>query len=255
MGIYFLEMGAAQRPSKVIYDRAASSFAEIEPGMIDWEVVLADSDWLHWTGIVPAVSESASAACMEGLKVARKLGLTISCDISHRKLLWKWGKSPAEVMPEMLSYCDVAFGLGAAEAEMLFGIKPHPCTDKLESYEILCREVHEKSPSIKTMAATFRDSRSASSNGLVGVMWKDESVHSSKSFDISAIVDRIGGGDAFTAGIIYGLRTFGDDAQKIVDFATAASVLKHSIPGDFNLATLEEVEKLMDGDSSGGVAR
>lgn len=249
LGIYFLETGAAQRGSKVVYDRANSSIAAIEPGMIDWKSVFADADWFHWSGITPALSKGAADVSLEAAKVAKEMGLTVSCDINYRAALWKWGKAPREVMPELLSYCDVILGLGKPEVKMIFGID---CPD---SHAKMCEEISAVLPNVKSLAITFRDSYSASHNGLTGALWQAGKVYTSNSYDITTIIDRIGGGDAFTAGIIYGLKSLGNDLQETIELAVAASVLKHSIPGDFNLVSIDEVRRLMSGDGSGRVSR
>jgi len=259
LGIYFLEMGAVQRGSKVIYDRAHSAIATVEPGMIDWRAVFADADWFHWTGITPAISAGTAAVCLDAVKTAREMGLTISCDLNFRKKLWKWGKGPGEVMPELVSYCDVAVG-NEEDADKVLGIKA-PDVDvtagkvEAEKYQFVCQETAKRFPDLKTIAITLRGSISASHNTWSGVLWDAGQFHIGPTFDITHIVDRVGGGDAFVGGLIYGLRTYGDDRRRALEFAVAASCLKHSVFGDFNLATVAEVEKLMGGDVSGRVSR
>jgi 2-dehydro-3-deoxygluconokinase len=258
LGIYFLEMGAMQRGSQVVYDRAHSSFATIEPGMIDWRAVLADADWLHWTGITPAISEGAAATCLEGVRIAKEMEVTVSCDLNYRKKLWKWGKSAGEVMAELVGYCDVAIG-NEEDAEKVFGIKA-PETDVLagkvsaEKYRVVCEQLNQRFPGLKTIAITLRGSVSASHNTWSGVLWDDRSFYEGPTFDLTHIVDRVGGGDSFMGGLIYGLRTY-SDKQQALNFAIAASCLKHSIFGDFNLVSVAEVEKMMGGDVSGRVSR
>ncbi len=259
LGIYFLEMGAVQRGSKVIYDRAGSAIATIERGMIDWNRVFADADWFHWTGITPAISSGTADVCLEAVQVAREMGLTVSCDLNYRKKLWKWGKTPGEVMPELVQYCDVAIG-NEEDADKVFGIRA-PETDvttgrvEAEKYRYVCEELAKRFPNLKTVAITLRGSISASHNTWSGVLWDQGEFHVGPTYDISHIVDRVGGGDAFMGGLIYGLRTYGDDRQRALDFAVAASCLKHSIVGDFNMVSVPEVEKLMGGDVSGRVSR
>jgi 2-dehydro-3-deoxygluconokinase len=259
LGIYFLENGAVQRGSKVVYDRANSSFATIGPGMIDWKAIFANAGWFHWTGITPAVSAGAAAACLEAAQTAHAMGLTVSCDLNYRKNLWKWGKKASEVMPELVGYCDIAVG-NEEDADKVFGIKA-PEADviagKVEasSYRAVCEQLHQRFPNLKTVAITLRGSISASHNTWSGVLWDGGSFYAGPHFDITHIVDRVGGGDAFVGGLIYGLQTYGEDRQKALDFAVAASCLKHSIFGDFNLVTVSEVEKLMGGDVSGRVSR
>lgn len=259
LGIYFLEMGAAQRGSKVIYDRANSSIATIERGMIDWRKTLADADWFHWTGITPAISAGTAAACLEAVQTAREMGLTVSCDLNYRKKLWKWGRAPGEVMPELLQYCDLAVG-NEEDAEQVFGIRA-PDTDVIagkveaDKYRHVCQELEERFPNLRTVAITLRGSISASHNTWSGVLWSRDRFYVAPTYDVTHIVDRVGGGDAFCAGLIYGLRTWSQDPQRALDFAVAASCLKHSVFGDMNLVTVPEVEKLMGGDVSGRVSR
>ena len=259
LGIYFLEMGAVQRGSKVIYDRAGSAIATIERGMIDWEHVFADADWFHWTGITPAISAGTADVCLEAVQVAKEMGLTVSCDLNYRKMLWKWGKIPGEVMPELVRHCDIAIG-NEEDADKVFGIKA-PETDVIagkveaDKYRYVCEELAKRFSNLKTIAITLRGSISASHNTWSGVLWGQGEFYVGPTFDITHIVDRVGGGDSFMGGLIYGLRTYGDDRQAALDFAVAASCLKHSIVGDFNLATVAEVEKLMGGDVSGRVSR
>jgi 2-dehydro-3-deoxygluconokinase len=259
LGIYFLETGAAQRGSKVIYDRANSSIATIKRGMVDWRTVFADADWFHWTGITPAISEGAADVCLEAVQVAREMGLTVSCDLNFRNKLWRWGKKAGEVMPELVRYSDVAVG-NEEDADKVFGIKA-PDADvaagKVEAsgYEYVCTALAERFPNLSSVTITLRGSLSASHNTWSGVLWHKGAFFSAPVYDIVHIVDRVGGGDSFGAGLIYGLRTYSGNYQKALDFAVAASCLKHSILGDFNLVTVDEVEKLMGGDASGRVSR
>jgi 2-dehydro-3-deoxygluconokinase len=258
LGIYYLENGAVQRASKVVYDRANSSFATLSPGMIDWNAVFAGAGWFHWTGITPAVSAGAAAVCLEAVQAAKKLGLTVSCDLNFRKNLWKWGKKAPEVMPELVSYADVAVG-NEEDAEKVFGIKA-PNVDitagKVESdaYRYVCDEMVKRFSSLKTVAITLRGSHSASHNSWSGVLWDNGSFYSAPQYEITHIVDRVGGGDAFCGGLIYGLLTY-PEHQKALNFAVAASCLKHTIIGDFNMVSIAEVEQLMSGDASGRVSR
>ena len=258
LGIYFLEMGAMQRGSKVIYDRAGSSIATIEPGMIDWRDVFADADWFHWTGITPAISEGAAAVCAEAIRTARDMGLTVSCDLNYRKNLCKWGKKASEVMPEMVGLCDVAIG-NEEDAAKVFDIHA-PDTDvtagkvEADKYRTVCEQLNARFDRLKTIAITLRGSISASHNTWSGVLWDAGQFYTGRQYDITHIVDRVGGGDSFMGGLIYGLRAY-DDRQRALEFAIAASCLKHSIFGDFNLVTVDEVEKLMGGDASGRVSR
>jgi len=259
MGIYFLENGAVQRPSKVIYDRAGSSFATLETGMFNWEGIFEGADWFHWTGITPAVSQGAADSCREAIEVAREMGITVSCDLNYRAKLWKWGKKAGEVMPDLVAMCDVAIG-NEEDAEKVFGIKS-PDVDvsagkvKADHYRFVCESLAKSFPSLKTIAITLRGSISASHNTWSGVLWHENEFHSAPVYDILPIVDRVGTGDAFAAGLIHGLRKYKTDCQTTLNFATAASCLKHSIPGDFNAVSVSEVEALMAGEASGRVSR
>ena len=259
LGIYFLEMGSMQRGSKVIYDRAGSALATIEPGMIDWAAAFEGATWFHWTGITPAISEGTAATCLEAIQTARRMGLTVSCDLNYRKKLWKWGRTAAEVMPELVRYCDVAIG-NEEDAAQVFGIHA-PETDitaghvQADKYRHVCERLHERFANLHTVAITLRGSISASHNTWSGVLWHQGTFYTAPQYQLTHIVDRVGGGDSFAGGLLYGLLTSGDDRQYALDFAVAASCLKHSIFGDFNLVTVEEVEKLMQGDTSGRVSR
>lgn len=259
IGIYFLETGAAQRASKVIYDRAGSSFAAIQPGTIDWKTVFADADWFHWTGITPAVSQGAAETCREAILAARELGITVSTDLNFRAKLWKWGKPAGEVMSDLVSLCDVALG-NEEDAEKVFGIHA-PESDitagkvDADHYRTVCAKLAERFPSLKTISITLRGSLSASHNTWSGVLWKEGNFYITPTYDILPIIDRVGGGDSFMGGLIYGLRKYAADPQKALHFAAAAACLKHSIPGDFNAVTVAEVETLMGGDASGRVSR
>lgn len=259
LGIYFLEIGSEQRGSKVIYDRAGSAIATIERGMIDWREVFADADWFHWTGITPAISAGTADVCMEAVQVAKEMKLTVSCDLNYRAKLWKWGKQPREVMQELVSYCDIAIG-NEEDADKVFGIKA-PDVDVLagkveaEKYRYVCEELAKPFPNLKTIAITLRGSISASHNTWSATLWDHGEFYVGPTFDITHIVDRVGAGDAFAAGLIYGLRTYRDDPQAALNFAIAASCLKHSIFGDFNMVTVADVEKIVAGDTSGRVSR
>jgi 2-dehydro-3-deoxygluconokinase len=258
LGVYFLEMGAAQRGSKVIYDRAGSALATIQPGTIDWRAVFAGADWFHWTGITPAISEGAAAACLEAVQTASEMGLTISCDLNYRKKLWKWGKTAGEVMPDMVRLCDVAVG-NEEDADRVFGIRAAEADVtggkvEAEAYVTVCRELARRFPNLETVAITLRGSLSASHNTWSAILWHQGQFHTAPQYDVLPIVDRVGGGDSFCGSLIYGLRTY-RDAQQALDFAVAASCLKHTILGDFNLVSVAEVEKLMGGDVSGRVSR
>jgi len=259
LGIYFLETGAVSRPGKVIYDRAYSSIAEIEPGMINWDTVFKDAYWFHWTGITPSISKGAAIVCQEAITAAKKRGIVISCDLNFRKNLWRWGKSASEVMPGMVSDCDIILG-NEEDTEKVFGIKPDNVNIfrgevKGASYESVCRKLHKMFPRAKKIIITLRGSISADHNTWSGVLYDGKVLYEAPVYQITHIVDRVGGGDSFMAGLIYGLLTYPDDDQKALNFAAAASCLKHTIHGDFNIVTVAEVEQLMKGDTSGRVIR
>ena len=260
LGIYFLETGAVARASKVVYDRVHSSIAEIQPGMIDWDEVFKDASWFHWTGITPAISEGAANVCLEAIQAANRLGITVSCDLNYRKNLWKYGKTAHEVMPELVAGCDIILG-NEEDAEKVFGIKPEGFDAEKTGGEIdqtrfesVCRQLMEKFPRCKKVAVTLRGSINANHNTWGGCLYSDK-LYQSGRYDITHIVDRVGGGDSFMGGLIYGLMTYENDDQKALDFAVAASCLKHTVYGDFNLVTAKEVETLMKGDGSGRVVR
>ncbi len=259
LGIYFLETGAVSRPGKVIYDRAYSSIAEIEPGMIDWDTVFKDAYWFHWTGITPSISKGAAIVCQEAISAAKKRGIVISCDLNFRKNLWKWGQSASEVMSGLVSDCDIILG-NEEDAEKIFGIRPDKADVfrgevKGARYESVCRELKKMFPRAKKIIITLRGSVSADHNTWSGVLYDGKVLYEAPVYQITHIVDRVGGGDSFMAGMIYGFLTYPDNDQKALNFAAAASCLKHTIHGDFNLVTVAEVEQLMKGDTSGRVIR
>jgi len=260
LGIYFLETGAVSRGSKVVYDRAYSAMSTIESGMIDWERIFKDAGWFHWTGITPAISQGAADACLEAIQVANKMGVMVSTDLNYRKNLWKYGKEPHEVMPELVEGCDVILG-NEEDAEKHFGLHPKGVdvtqghSVDAESYLSVLQQLMKMFPRAKKVITTLRGSVSASHNTWTGVLYDGKKLYKAPTYDITHIVDRVGGGDSFMGGLIYGLLKYEGDDQKALNFAVAASCLKHTIFGDANLATMEEVEKLMSGDASGRVSR
>lgn len=260
VGIYFLETGAVARASKVVYDRANSSIAAIKPGMVNWREVLKDADWFHWTGITPALSQGAADACLEAIQIANQMGVTVSTDLNFRKNLWKYGKSAGEVMPALVAGCDVILG-NEEDAEKVFGIKPegfevaHTSGEvNAAEFESVCTQLMAKFPRTKKVIVTLRGSINANHNTWRGCLYSEGSLKISKGYDITHIVDRVGGGDSFMGGLIYGLLTYSND-QQALEFAVAASCLKHTVYGDFNMVTVPEVEALMGGDGSGRVSR
>lgn len=259
MGIYFLETGAVMRPSKVIYDRAGSAIAQVKPGSIPWDEVFQNTGWFHWTGITPAISENAALVCKEAVEAAVSKGITISVDLNYRKNLWKYGKKASEVMPELVQHCDVILG-NEEDAEMVFGIKPQGvevAQGKIDAaaYRHTAEQLMQRFPNARKIIITLRGSINANHNTWSGVLWNGKDFYQAPTYQITHIVDRVGGGDSFMAGLIYALRTKPGDDAFALHFAVAASALKHTIPGDFNLVTVDEVLKLMSGDASGRVMR
>jgi len=257
MGIYFLENGANQRPSTVVYDREHSAIALAEPGSIDWDGVFADAVWFHITGITPAISESARELSIEAVKAAKEKGLTVSCDFNFRKNLWKYGRKAAEVMPELVRYCDVGIA-NEEDCQKSLGIDIDVDVESgvlnTDKYKLLGNKVLETFPNLKAIAITLRESHSADDNTWSACLNDGKDFYLSKKYAITDIIDRVGGGDSFSAGLIYGLNTY-EGKRDALDFAVAASCLKHSILGDFNRVSVKEVVALMGGDASGRVKR
>lgn len=246
LGLYFMEVGAGIRPSRIVYDRFDSAFAKLDPGAFDWEKILAGARWFHWTGITPAVSASAAQACADAIRTARRLGVTVSTDVNYRRVLWQYGKKASEVMPALVESCDVAV-CTEGDASDIFGIQS-------ADFQDMARQMKQRFPNLRQIIATRRDVLSASYNRLTGLCFDGNECHESPTFDLNPIVDRIGGGDAFMAGFIYGSLHYGDSARALA-FATAASALKHTIEGDFNLVTAAEVVQVVQGDVSGRLLR
>ncbi|WP_421775277.1 PfkB family carbohydrate kinase [Gracilimonas sp.] len=260
LGIYFLETGAVSRGSKVVYDRAHSAISTIQKGDIDWEKVFDGAGWFHWTGITPALSQGAADVTLEAIKAANELGVTVSTDLNYRAKLWKYGKEPGDIMPALVEGCDVILG-NEEDAEKHFGIEPDNVDitkgESMDSqaYLSVCKKLKERFPRAQKIITTLRGSISASHNSWSGVLYNGDNFLETNTYQITDIVDRVGGGDSFMGGLIYGLLTYEGDDQKALDFAVAASCLKHTIYGDANLVTVDEVEKLMGGDASGRVSR
>jgi 2-dehydro-3-deoxygluconokinase len=257
LGIYFLEPGANQRPSVVIYDRAGSAIAEAGCGDIDWEKSFAGATWFHITGITPAISLSAAELSLQAVRRAREKGLTVSCDLNYRKNLWKYGKSAPEVMREIMRSVDVAIA-NEEDCQNALGIMAQADVEsgKLDAaaYKALAGAVLAEYANLTHIAITMRESRSADQNGWSGVLATKKEFLVSRRYEITDIVDRVGTGDAFAAGLVFGLRNL-PSPQEALEFATAASCLKHSIPGDLPLVTAAEVKALMGGSGSGRVQR
>jgi len=257
LGVYYVEAGANQRPSKVIYDRANSCIALAKPGDINWDTTFEGAGWFHITGITPAISASAAGLALESVRKAREKGLTVSCDLNYRKNLWKWGKKAPEVMRELVKFVDIGIA-NEEDVQEALGIKADVdvTSGKLETaqYEKLTAKVMNEYPNVKMMAITLRESKSASHNGWSACLNDGQQFMLSRHYEITHIVDRVGGGDAFAGGLIYGLQSLSSH-QEALEFAVAASCLKHSIPGDFNRFTVDEVKGLLKGGGSGRVQR
>jgi 2-dehydro-3-deoxygluconokinase len=256
IGIYFIETGANQRASKVVYDRDASAICLAGPADFDWNAILSDAGWFHVTGITPALSQSAADAALLAMQTAKKLGVTVSIDLNYRKKLWNYGKKAPEVMRELVKFTDVIVA-NEEDIQMCLGIEADVDVTKGELsdslYEQLIQKVQDLFPNVSQVAITLRESISADRNGWRAVMAGKTGFFSSQRYAIDDIIDRVGGGDSFSAGLIYGLRHL--EEEKALEFAVAASCLKHSIPGDFNLTIKSEVEALLKGDGSGRVQR
>lgn len=260
MGILYLETGSNARPSRVIYDREDSSIATITPGSIDWVRILKGADWFHWTGITPALSENAAKECLSAIKTANKLGVTVSCDINYRGNLWRYGKDASEVMSGLVAGCDIILG-NEEDCEKVFGIKPENFdadntngnVDQ-DSFKSVCQQMMARFPRCKKMAVTLRGAINANHNTWGGVLYDGKNLLTARRYDITDIVDRVGGGDSFMGGLIFGLLNYKND-QKALEFATAASCLKHTLKGDYNWVSIQDVESLMNGNDCGRVKR
>lgn len=257
MGIYFLENGANQLPSKVIYDRADSAIALAKPGDVDWDAIFQGVDWFHITGITPAISETAMALSLEAVERAHTKGITISCDLNYRKNLWKFGKTAPEVMREIARFVDIAIA-NEEDVQKSLNITADVNVESgkldVNKYRILGDSVLDQFPNMKQIAITLRESHSANWNGWAACLNDGTHFRISKKYEIQNIVDRVGGGDSFAAGLIYGLNHYAS-YRDALEFAVAASCLKHSIIGDFNRVSVSDVEKLMGGDGTGRVQR
>jgi len=255
IGIYFLETGSGTRASNVVYDRAHSSMATLEKGKFNWKEIFKDASWFHWSGITPALSASAAAACLEAIKVAHEMGIYISTDLNYRAKLWKYGKHPNEIMPKMLQYSHVILG-DIDTANFMMGIDAvKPNYNDTQSLPSLYNVLFKKCPHLQYMATTLRYSISASHQQIGGVLYDGKEIYKSDIKEVNPVVDRVGSGDAFMGGLIYGLNKNPLDKQFAIDFAVAACCLKHTISGDYNLVTLKEIEKFIGGDFSGIVSR
>lgn len=247
LGKYFLEKGAVHRPSEVIYEREGSAFSLIEPEMVNWEEILKDADWFHWTGITPAISQGAAQCCLDAIKTANKLGITVSGDINSRNNMWKYGKTMQDIIPELVKNTDVVITSSRGIREMFH-------IGKLDdSFKSLAKQLITDYPSIKKVIKKTRRTLSASHHQIQGKMWNGNKYIKTDMLNITHIIDRVGTGDAFAAGLIYGLLHYNDD--EALDFASAACALKHTVPGDVNTVSLDNVRSLMNGDTSGAIKR
>ena len=257
MGIYYLQGGANQLPSKVVYDRAYSAIALAKPGDIDWDKAFDGVDWFHITGITPAISQSAADLSLAAVKAAKEMGVTVSCDLNYRKNLWKYGKEAKEVMSELTKYVDVAIA-NEEDFQKSLGISAKSDVESGELdrdvYKQIAQTAMDLYPNLKKVAITLRESKSADTNYWAACIYDGKEFYVSRKYAITDIVDRVGGGDSFGGGLIYGLNTYATQAEAL-EFAVAASCLKHTISGDFNRVTVKEVESLMKGSGSGRVER
>lgn len=246
MGVYFLEEGAMQRSSRIVYDRFDSAFANIKAGSVDWKDVLKDASWFHWSGITPAISQGAADVCLEAIQTANKLGITVSGDVNYRRNLWQYGKTVLDVMPALIKGTNVVLG-GTGDIENCTGIKG-------DGFEDAAKKLMDAYPSVKKVFKTDRDSISTSRNKISGKVFDGDKIYKSKEYDLTHIVDRVGTGDAFMAGIIYGMLN-GMSDKEALDFGVAAGALKHSVEEDVNLVTVKEVESLVRDENVGKLMR
>ncbi len=259
LGIYYLETGAVQRPSKVVYDRAGSAIAEAKAGDIDWKSVFDGATWFHLTGITPAISQGAADLSLEAVKAAKEMGVHVSCDLNYRKNLWKYGKRADEVMTELVKYVDTVIA-NEEDFQKSLGLSAESASAvqegqiDVELYKKIASSAMAKYPNIKRVAITLRESKSANHNDWSACLYNGKEFFLSRKYSITDIVDRVGGGDSFGGGLIYGLNTYGSEKEAL-EFAVAASCLKHTIPGDYNRVTVAEVESLMKGSGTGRVQR
>lgn len=258
LGVYFLEKGAVGRGSKVIYDRSNSAVSQVQPGMFNWDEIFRHAGWFHWTGITPAISQGAADVLQEALEAAERNNITVSCDLNYRKKLWKYGKDAQEVMPGLVKHCSIILG-NEEDAEKSLGIKPKGVDVTkgqldTEAYREVSQTIMERFPKARRVITTLRGSVNANHNTWTGTLYDGQKLYNGRQFDITHIVDRVGGGDAFMAGVIYAILNDMSD-EDTLNFGIAASSLKHTIHGDFNEVTVDEVMKIMGGDTSGRVSR
>ncbi len=247
MGKYFLEKGAVHRSSEVIYEREGSSFSLIQPSMVDWKDVLKDADWFHWTGITPAISQGAASCCLEAIKTANELGITVSGDINYRSNMWKYGKTMQDIIPDLVQNTNVVITSSRGIREM-FGLG-----NSDDKFQDLAKQLINLYPKVKKVIKKTRRIMSASHHQIQGKLWNGQEYIKTDMLNITHIIDRVGTGDAFAAGLIYGLLHYDD--EQAMDFALAACALKHTVPGDVNIVSLENVRSLLEGNTSGAIKR
>lgn len=260
LGLYYMEEAAAMRTAHVVYDREGSSFTSLRPGMIDWQEALRDATWFHWSGISAALSADTAAVCAEAVEAARRMGLTVSCDLNYRKNLWKYGKQPEEVLPPLMEACDIMFGTDD-EYQKVLGLELPPfqardATYKPDKagYEAVGRAVAERFPNCRASVIGLRNVLSANHHTISGTLYTAGKLLTTRVYEVDSVVDCVGVGDAFVGGIIYGL-TVHPDAQHALDFGAAACALKNTVPGDYNQFSAGEVEELAAGAVTGRIAR
>ena len=255
LGIYFLETGAGTRASNVVYDRAGSSMATLEEGIFDWKKIFEGATWFHWSGITPAISEQAALECLTAIKVASEMGLMISTDLNYRSKLWKWGKEPHEVMPELLKYSNLILGDIDSALLMLGKNKVQPNNQNEKTLPVLYDQLFELCPNLKQVATTLRYSVSASHQRIGGILYDGQTIYKASIKEVTPVVDRVGSGDAFMGGLAFGLIDNPEDKQRAIDIAVASCCLKHTIYGDYNLVSLSDIENFLDGEHTGKVSR
>lgn len=253
LGIYFTELGTSTRPSRVIYDRTNSAFANVKPGEINWAEAFDGASWFHWSGISAAVSQTAADVCAEAITEAKKRNITVSADFNYRSKLWKYGKTPAQVMPHMLAHCDVIL-CDFDAVKLYLGIEPPKISNREEAFKQSCISIKSKLPNAKTIAMTFRETSASGMDLYSSAVFQNNQAQFSKTFALGEIVDRIGSGDAFMSGLIYALMQ-GWETQRVAQFAAACGVLKHSMPGDFTILRKEEVDLFLNQEIRGRIIR
>ncbi|HTN05332.1 sugar kinase [Agriterribacter sp.] len=249
VGTYYYESGQGARPGRVIYDREHSAFSYLKPNQVNWSEIFETADWFHWSGITPALNQQLADTCREALQAAQQSNLVISADFNYRNTLWKYGKHCSQVMPELLQYCDVILA-DVDTAKLYFGIEPDADHLVESTFTLLKKTL----PNVKHMAMTMRKQESASSNQYTGYLWHEGEIYASQPYHMQHIAERIGAGDAFMAGLIHSLKTK-KSLNEVIEFATACGVIKHTITGDFNVATRQEIDTVIQQSGSGRIIR